>query len=124
MAETAELTYNRRNDKGGWGLAVGYQAQSFIIDIIGMSFIPLYKVIGPFMFFVLLLLMVWGGFRLVIMVFLRVAIIMRYRGCRIWVLATFWGTLFQVAVSLFNWIDRVIEDVGRILNAEASRSMA
>jgi hypothetical protein len=30
--------------------------------IIGMSFIPMHKVIGPFLFFMYLLLMVWGSF--------------------------------------------------------------
>jgi hypothetical protein len=58
-------------------------------------------------------------------IFLRVEIIPRYRGCGVWVLAAFWGTLFQLAVSPFNWIDRVMEEVGekvgRMLNEEASR---
>jgi hypothetical protein len=44
------------------------------------------------------MLMVWGGLRLMITVFLRVVIIVRYRGCRVWVLTAFWGTLFQLAV--------------------------
>ncbi len=58
-------------------------------------------------------------------IFLRVAIILRYRGCRVWVLAAFWGTLFQLAVSPFSRIYRVMEEVGkkvgRMLNEEASR---
>jgi hypothetical protein len=45
-----------------------------MIDIIGMSFMPLYKVIGPFLFFVSMLMMVWGGSRLTVKIFLRVAI--------------------------------------------------
>ncbi len=61
LAETAKLAYNERNEKGEWGLALGAQAQSLMIDIIGMNFIPLYKVIGPFIFFVSLSPMVWGG---------------------------------------------------------------
>jgi hypothetical protein len=56
---------------------------------------------------------------------LRVAIIVRYRGCGVWVLTVFWGTLFQLAVSPFNWIVGVLEDVahqaGRILDNEAVR---
>jgi hypothetical protein len=40
------MAYNGRNDKGKWGLALGVQAQSSMINIIRMSFIPLYKVIG------------------------------------------------------------------------------
>ncbi len=42
-----------------------------------------------------------------------------------WVLTAFWGTLFQLAVSPFNWIDGVMEDVarrvGRMLDNEAAR---
>jgi hypothetical protein len=37
----------------------------------------------------------------------------------------FWGTLFQLAVSPFNWIDTVMQDVGRkiglMLESEATR---
>jgi hypothetical protein len=54
-----------------------------------------------------------GGFPLVVTIFLRVAIIERYRGCGLWVLTAFWGTLFHLAVSPFNWIDGMTEDVAR-----------
>jgi hypothetical protein len=59
------------------GAGLRAQGQNSMIDIIGMSFIPLHKVIGPFIFFVSLLRMVWGGLRLVATIFLRVAIIWR-----------------------------------------------
>ncbi len=40
-------------------------------------------------------------------------------------LTAFWGTLFQLAVSPFNWIDTVMQDVGRkvglMLESEAIR---
>ncbi len=124
LAETADLAYIVRNEREKWGLALRAQAQSSMIDLIGMQFIPLYTVIVPFVFFVLLLLMVWGGLRLVVAIFLRVAITLRYRGCGMWILAAFWGTLLQLAISLFNWIDKVIEEVGekfgRMLDEEAS----
>jgi hypothetical protein len=46
------------------------------------------------------------------------------QGCGVWILAAFWGTLFQLAVSRFYWIDKVMEEmgekVGRMLNKEAS----
>jgi hypothetical protein len=36
-----------------------------------------------------------------------------------------WGTLIKLAMSPFNWIDKVMEEVGekvwRMLNEEASR---
>jgi hypothetical protein len=90
-----------RNEKGEWGLALGAQAQLSLVDLVGMSFFPLYSVVGPLIFFLSLLLMVWGGFRLVVTIFLRVAIIVRYWGCGVWMLTAFWGTLFQLAVSPF-----------------------
>ncbi len=59
-------------------------------------------------------------------IFLRVAIIVRYRGCRVWVLTAFWGTLFQLAVSPFNWIDGIMENVARrvgvMLDSKATRA--
>jgi hypothetical protein len=102
-----------RNEKGEWGLALGTQAQLSLIDLVGMSFFPLYSMVGPLIFFLSLLLMVWGGLWLVVTIFLRVAIIVRYMGCGVWVLTAFWGTLFQLAVSPFNWIDCVMDDVAR-----------
>jgi hypothetical protein len=90
-----------------------------------MSFFPLYSVVGPLIFFLPLLLMVWGSLRLIVTIFLRVIIIVRYRGCGVWMLTLFWGTLFQLAVSPFNRIDSVMEDVarqvGKMLDKEAER---
>ncbi len=43
-------------------------------------------------------------------------------------LTAFWGTLFQLAVSPFNWMDSVMEDVARrvgvMLDNEATRAPA
>jgi hypothetical protein len=40
-------------------------------------------------------------------------------------MTAFWGTLFQLAVSPFNWIDAAMEDVGRkaglMMETEAAR---
>ncbi len=58
LATTAE-SFNGRIYKGEWGLILRTQAQTSMVDIRGMSFIPLYKVIGSFIFFVSLFLMVW-----------------------------------------------------------------
>ncbi len=128
LAETAEIAYIGRNEKGEWGLALGSAAQLSLIDLVGINFFPLYRVIGPMIFFLSLLLLVWGRLRLVVTVFLRVVIIVRYRGCGVWVLTTFWGTLFQLVVSPFNWINGVMQDVGRkvgmMLESEAIRGPA
>jgi hypothetical protein len=90
LAEKAEMAYIGRNKKGEWGLALGSAAQGSLIDLVGVSFFPLYKVVGPMIFFLSLLLLIWGGLRLIITVFLRVIIIVRTKGCGIWVLTAFW----------------------------------
>jgi hypothetical protein len=96
LAETAEMAYIGRNEKGEWGLALSSAAQGSLIDLMGVNFFPLYRVVGPMVLFLSLLLLMWGGLRLAITVFLRVAIIVRYKGCGIWVMTAFWGTLFQL----------------------------
>jgi hypothetical protein len=45
-------------------------------------------------------------------VLLRVIIIVRCKGCGIWVLTALWGTLFQLAISPFSWVDTAMEGVG------------
>jgi hypothetical protein len=125
LAETAEMAYTGRNEKGEWGLALSSAAQGLLIDIVGASFFPLYRVVRPMIFFLSLLLLVWGGLRLIITVLLRVIIIRRCKGCGIWVQTAFWGTLFQLAFSPFSWVDAAMESVGvrvgQMMETEAAR---
>ncbi len=52
-------------------------------------------------------------------------VIVRYRGCGLWVLTAVWGTLFQLAVSPFTWMDAAMgevgERVGQMMENEADR---
>jgi hypothetical protein len=125
LAETAELAYVSRTPNGEWGLALSSAAQGSLIDMVGTSFFPLYSVIGPMIFFVSLMLLVWGAFRLMATVLIRVIVIVRYRGCGLWVLTAVWGTLFQLAVSPFSWVDSAMggvgDRVGEMMEAEADR---
>ncbi len=125
LAETAEMAYTGRNEKGEWGLALSSAAQGSLIDIVGASFFPLYRVVGPMIFFLSLMLLVWGGLRLMVIVLLRVIIIVRCKGCGIWVLTALWGTLFQLAISPFSWLDAAMESigvrVGQMMETEAAR---
>jgi hypothetical protein len=125
FAETAKLAYMGKKEKGELGLALGAQAQLSLVNLLGLSCFHLYSIVGPLICFLSLLLMVWGGLRLIVTIFLRVIIIMSYRGCVMWVLTAFWGTLFQLAVLPFIWIDSMMEDVawrvGKILDNEAER---
>jgi hypothetical protein len=61
LAEKAELAYTGRTETGEWGLALSSAAQGSLIDIVGASFFPLYKVVGKMIFFLSLMLLVWGG---------------------------------------------------------------
>jgi hypothetical protein len=90
-----------------------------------IKFFPLYKVIGTMIFFLSLMLLVWGAFRLMITILIRIIVIVRYRGCGLWVLTAVWGTLFQLAVSPFSWVDAAMgevgERVGQMMENEADR---
>jgi hypothetical protein len=52
-------------------------------------------------------------------------VIVRYKGCGIWVLTALWGTLFQLAISPFSWMDVAMEGVGiqveQMMESEAAR---
>jgi hypothetical protein len=58
-----------------------------------------------------------------ITVLIRAIVIVRYRGCGLWVLTAVWGTLFQLAVSPFSWVDAAMggvgDRVGDMMEAEA-----
>jgi hypothetical protein len=77
------------------------------------------------MIFLSLFLLVWGGLRLVITVLARVIVIVRCKGCGLWVLTALWGTLFQLAISPFSWMDAAMEGVGErvgeMMETEATR---
>jgi hypothetical protein len=110
LAETAEMAYTGRNEKGEWGLALSSAAQGSLIDIVGASFFPLYRVVGPMIFFLSLVLLVWGGLRLMVTVLERVIVIVRCKGCGIWP---------------FSWMDAAMEGVGvrvgKMMETEAAR---
>ncbi len=63
--------------------------------------------------------------QLMVTVLLRVIIIVRCKGCGIWVLTALWGPLFQLAISPFSWVDAAIEGVGvrvgPMMKTEAAR---
>jgi hypothetical protein len=52
------MAYTGRNEKGEGGLALSSAAQGSLIDLVGASFFPLYKVMGPMIFFLSLLLLI------------------------------------------------------------------
>jgi hypothetical protein len=76
-------------------------------------------------FFLSLMLLVWGGLRLIVTILVRIIVIVRCKGCGLWVLTALWGTLFQLAISPFSWVDAAMEGVGvcvgQMMETEATR---
>ncbi len=62
-------------------------------------------------FFLSLMLLVWGGLRLLVTILVRIVVIVRCKGCGLWVLTALWGTLFQLATSPFSWMDAAIREL-------------
>ncbi len=62
---------------------------------------------------------------MLVTVLIRAIIIVRYKGCGVWVLTAFWGTLFQLAVTPFTWMEEAMEGVGervgQMMESEAGR---
>ncbi len=81
LVETAEMACDGRNERGEWGLALSSAAQGSLIDIVGASFFPLHRVVGPMIFFLSLMLLVWGGLRLIVTILVRIVVIVRCKGC-------------------------------------------
>jgi hypothetical protein len=71
------------------------------------------------------MLLVWGAFRLMATVLIRAIVIVRCKGCGIWVMTALWGTLVQLAISPFSWMDAAMEGVGervgQMMETEADR---
>ncbi len=66
-----------------------------------------------------------GGIQAKVTVLIRIIVIVRYKGCGLWVMTALWGTLFQLAISPFSWVDAAMEGVGervgQMMENEADR---
>ncbi len=62
---------------------------------------------------------------MIVTILIRVIVIVRYKGCGLWVMTAMWGTLFQLAISPFSWVDAAMEGVGerdgQMMENEADR---
>jgi hypothetical protein len=117
VTDSSELAFKRCSADGQWGLALGQHAQEAIIDMIGLSFIPLYRIIGPASMIVIFVLFFVGMTRIAITILFRAVVLGRTRGCGYWVMAAFFGCIFQVIISPLQWADntakRLAEKVER-----------
>ncbi len=111
LAETEELAYHGRAADGTWGLGMGERAREAISNAVGMSFIPLYRIIGPLSATIILILFIWSLLRMVTTVAVRAYAIYQERGPGVWLLGACWSLPFQLLLSPFRWASRAAEDV-------------
>jgi hypothetical protein len=106
VADVSELAYSRRGPDGEWGLALGPRATEAILDIVGLSFVPLYRFLGPVSMIVILVLFFVGISRLVFTILFRAIVLGRTRGCGFWVFGAFLGCAYQLLISPIQWADK------------------
>ena len=74
LANQTERAYQTRNG-GDWGLSLGDRAKEMMLDHVGWSFIPLYRLFGPLSMLFILVIFVVGLVRLVATLLIRMFII-------------------------------------------------
>ena len=74
-----------------------------MLDHVGWSFIPLYRLFGPLSMLFILVIFVVGLVRLVATLLIRTIIITKKKGCGVWVFAAVWGTLYQLTITPIRW---------------------
>ena len=118
LAETAALAYSGRSADGAWGLGLGEKAREAIIDAVGLSFIPLYRVLGPLSMTVILVLFVWSLLRVLVTIAMRAYAIHRAKGVGMWLLGACWSLPFQLLMSPFRWASEAAEDIADRVGTE------
>jgi hypothetical protein len=111
VADVSELAYSRRGPDGEWGLPLGPRATEAIIDLVGLSFVPLYRFLGPVSMIVILVLFFVGISRLVFTILFRAIVLGRTRGCGFWIFAAFLGCAYQLLISLIQRADRKAQEI-------------
>ena len=74
LANQTEKAYQTRSG-GDWGLSLGDRAKDLMLDHVGWSFIPLYRLFGPLSMLLILVIFVVGLVRLVATLLIRKVII-------------------------------------------------
>jgi hypothetical protein len=81
VADVSELTYSRRGPDGEWELPLGPGATEVIIDLVDLTFVPLYMFLGPVNMIVILVLFFVGISRLLFTILFRAIVLGRHKGC-------------------------------------------
>jgi hypothetical protein len=111
LTKTAELAYGGRGEDGSWGLGLGERAREALIDTVGWSLVPLYRLTGPVTVFILIGLLLWSIVKVIVSVIVRACTIYRARGMGLWLLGAFWSLPFQLIISPVRWASEAAADV-------------
>ena len=111
MADQAERAYVTRSANGDWGLSLGLNARDMMLDVVGLSFIPLYRFFGPVSMMLILIFFIIGALRICVTLIVRTIIIARTKGCGIWILAAVYGTIYQIVITPMRWADNVAKKI-------------
>ena len=71
IADQANRAFEGRTTDGQWGLALGNKAKEMMLDAVGLSFVPLYRIFGPISMLVLMLFFIIGITRIFLTIIVR-----------------------------------------------------
>ena len=118
LAETAGLAYSNGSGDGTWGLGMGEQSMETIINAVGMSFIPLYRIIGPLSMMIILILFIWSLLRMLVTIAMKAYTIYHSKGAGVWLLGACWSLPFQLLILPFRWASNAVEDIADRVGTE------
>jgi hypothetical protein len=113
VADSSELAFSRRGPGGEWGLGLGTHAQAAIVDLVGLSFMPLYRFIGPASMLVILVLFFVTISCLVFTVLFRVIVIGKAKGCGFYLFGALVGCVYQLIISPLKWADSTAQSMAK-----------
>jgi hypothetical protein len=113
MADSSELAFSCCDPGGEWGLGLGQHAQAAIVDLVGLSFILLYRFLGPVSMLIILVLFFVTISRLVLTVLFRMVVLGRAEGCCFYLFTALVGCAYQVIISPIQWADRKAQEMAK-----------
>jgi hypothetical protein len=76
-----------------------------------LSFVPLYRFLGPVTMIIILVLFFVSISRLLFTILFRAIVRGRHKGCGFWIFAAFLGCAYQVIISPIQWADRKAQEI-------------
>jgi hypothetical protein len=113
VADSSELAFSRRGPGGEWGLGLGGHAQAAIVDLVGLSFVPLYRFLRPASMLVILVLFFVTITRLIFTVLFRVIVIGKAKGCGFYLFGALLGCVYQLIIGPLKWADSAAQSMAK-----------